>query len=184
MSQSENPTSETITELMALKALGVALPEDLKQMSALLNGENEPQGLLREMDDLLADAFAWSSVTTRPPAILRDRVLVATEPTEARVVTDAACRIVSISPAFTDLCGYQFSEIKGKKPGSFLQGPGTDPRAIVELREAIQAEAECTVELLNYHKSGSPYWVQIKLTPIFEKTGELTGYCALEKKLN
>jgi PAS domain S-box-containing protein len=184
MSEENCPPSEKLVGLMSLKALGIALPEDLQEMSELLNGEKEPRGLMNELDDLLANALAWSSVTMRPPTILRHRVMVATDPTEALVVTDAQCRIVSISQGFTDLCGYQFSEIRGKKPGSFLQGEGTDPRAVQQLREAIREKTSCTVELLNYHKSGSPYWVSISLTPVLEKTGELAGYTALEKKLS
>lgn len=121
----------------------------------------------------------------RPSALLRERVLALADPRHARVVTDKKGAILSVSKGFTELCGYTLSEIRGKKPGSFLQGPGTDLQAVRRFREAIAAAEPCTVELLNYHKCGTPYWVRVEMKPIFEEErGRLLGYCALETKLS
>jgi PAS domain-containing protein len=51
-----------------------------------------------------------------------DRVIgrIASEP--ARVRTDAHGHVTQINPAFSGLCGYTFEEIRGRKPGSLLQG--------------------------------------------------------------
>ena len=61
----------------------------------------------------------------------------------ARVRTDAEGRITEINPAFSSLCGYQFEEIRGRKPGSLLQGPATTPESILALREAIRDRKKC-----------------------------------------
>lgn len=175
--------NDEIIELASLKSLGLADAKDLVRLDELLHAANGRRSLHTEMEDFLAEAMALTSFHDRPSAILKERVMVATEPAQAKVVTDASCGIVSISPAFSDLCGYQLEEIKGRSPGSFLQGVGTDPAAVDIFREAIRSQKECEVTLLNYHKSGSPYWVNIQMTPIFEPTGRLAGYSALEKKL-
>jgi len=102
----------------------------------------------------------------------------------ARVRTDAEGRITEINPAFSGLCGYQFEEIRGCKPGSLLQGPATTPESILALREAIRNRKKCCVEMLNYHKDHSTYRVQIFLTPQFNLLGDLEGFEAEEHKLD
>lgn len=175
--------NDEIIELLSLKSLGLADDDDLARLNDLLGEEPATKSIHSNMEDFLAEAMAFTSFHDRPSALLRERVMTATEPTQARVVTDANCGIVSISPAFSDLCGYKLEEIKGKSPGSFLQGVGTDPSAVEIFRKAIRNHRECEVTLLNYHKSGSPYWVTIQMTPVFERSGELAGYSALEEKL-
>lgn len=171
-------------ELAFLTALGMTDDSEKKLMENLSANSTDHSCLLTEVHDFLAESMAFSQGLEHPRSILKERILVSTEPRLAKVVTDENCGIVSISRAFTDLCGYRFEEIRGKKPGSFLQGAGTDPKAIRQFRDAIHARAACTVELLNYHKSGSPYWVKIEMTPIIGPSGELEGYTALEEKLS
>lgn len=116
------------------------------------------------------------------PGHLKQAVLRRIETEPARVETDRHGGIVAINPAFTGLCGYHFSEIRGRKPGSFLQGAGTDPAVVATLRQAVKNGEPCTVEILNYHKDGSPYRVRISLEPI-HTDGELTGFRAAETAL-
>ena len=135
---------------------------------------SQKSGLRRLVDDL-AD--------TPAPARLRVRVLerIAEEP--ARVETDRHGAIVAINPAFTGLCGYGFSEIKGRKPGEFLQGKNSDPKTVMVLRQAVAKEKGCVVEIINYHKSGTAYRVRIAMETIHDENGELTGYRAAETRL-
>lgn len=116
------------------------------------------------------------------PSHLKQAVLRRIEAEPARVETDRDGGIVAINPAFTGLCGYHFSEIKGRKPGSFLQGAGTDPETVAILRQAVKNGESCTVEMVNYHKDGSPYLVRIAVEPIRHE-GEVTGFRATETAL-
>jgi len=101
----------------------------------------------------------------------------------ARVVTDARGRITSINPAFSALCGYTFEEVRGKKPGDFLQGPETETPSVEKLRKAIRNRTGCTTTLMNYHKDGSTYNVRIELKPFFKKNGALAGFRAAEWRI-
>jgi PAS domain S-box-containing protein len=101
----------------------------------------------------------------------------------ARVRTDAQGNVIQINPAFSGLCGYKFEEIRGRKPGSLLQGPETTLESVVALRIAIRSRRECTVEMVNYHKNQTTYRVQIELAPQFNVLGELEGFEAVERKL-
>jgi PAS domain S-box-containing protein len=106
---------------------------------------------------------------------------VAAEP--AKVVTDPDGMVVEINPAFSALCGYTFGEIRGRKPGSLLQGPLTLPDTIDMLRHAITTRTRCAVDMVNYHKDLSPYRVHIELRPLFKPSGRLSGFEAREWKL-
>ncbi len=48
----------------------------------------------------------------------------------------------------------------------FLQGRDTDRATVQELKTAIKAGRECTVRLLNYPKSGKPFWNLLTVAPI------------------
>ena len=112
------------------------------------------------------------------------KVLMRIEAEPARVFTDEKGHVIAINPAFSNLCGYTFDEVRGKKPGSFLQGPATTPESLVPLRVAIQTGTSCVTEVLNYHKDQSIYRVQIELHPWKDDTSSLKGFMAIERKLD
>jgi PAS domain S-box-containing protein len=120
---------------------------------------------------------------TPPPVHLKEKILqrIAAEP--ARVETDAGGGIVAINPAFTALCGYTFAEIVGRKPGSFLQGEKTEPDAVRILREGVRHGHPCEVEMFNYHKDGSIYRVHIRMDPLRDDAGAVTGFLAVEREI-
>lgn len=107
---------------------------------------------------------------------------IASEP--ARVQTDPHGHITSANPAFIQLCGHNFEDLKGRKPGSILQGPESSRESVEILREAIRHQIPCVTEIVNYHKNQTPYRVRIHLRPLFSESGELTGYEAEERLVN
>lgn len=131
-------------------------------------------------DDLIAEALVQIAPRLPVNPLLKHRVMTATDPLSPRVVTDPDGNIISVSVPFTEMCGYSFEEIRGRKPGHFLQGPLTEPAAVETLRDAISHEKSCHVELWNYHKNGNPYRVRIDLSPVFSRDGRCAGYEAVE----
>jgi len=99
------------------------------------------------------------------------------------VVTDPECRLLWMNRAFTEMCGYEKSELLGKVPGDVLQGRDSDREVIAEMARAIKARRPCEVELINYHKNGSPYHVCIHLKPMFNDEGELEYFFAVEREV-
>ncbi len=123
------------------------------------------------------------SIHTAPPAHLREKILRRIESEPARVETDINGGVVSMNPAFTALCGYTYPEIVGRKPGSFLQGEKTEPDTVRILREAFRNAHSCEVEMSNYRKDGSIYRVHIRMDPLRDETGTLTGFRAIEREI-
>lgn len=103
--------------------------------------------------------------------------------TDGMVVTDREGKILWVNEEFTQLCGYDLTEVIGRKPGSFLQGQLTDRKASTSMRRAVHGGYGCVEELINYHKNGDPYWVRITITPVLDEHGQTSKFIALEKKL-
>ena len=132
---------------------------------------------------MIADLTECCGSFASDPDVLAADILARIQNEPARVVTDARGRITSINPAFSALCGFTFEEVRGKKPGDFLQGPKTENPSVEKLRNAIRSRTSCTATLVNYHKDGSPYNVRIELKPFFKKNGALAGFRAAEWRI-
>nr|AML77012.1 putative LOV domain-containing protein [Conopholis americana] len=76
--------------------------------------------------------------------------------------------IVFASNGFLEMVGYSKNEVIGKN-GRIFQGPGTDRRSVMEIREAIREERAIQLSLLNYTKDGTPFWMLFKMCPVFSK---------------
>ncbi|MDD2792840.1 MAG: PAS domain S-box protein [Sediminibacterium sp.] len=109
---------------------------------------------------------------------------IAEESTNALVVTDTEGRIDWANKAFTRITGYTLEEVKGRKPGSFLQGPESSKETIGYLRTQIRNQQPFVCELINYHKSGKPYWIRINGQALFDQHGEHTGFFAMEEDIS
>ena len=96
------------------------------------------------------------------------------------VVTDPTGHITWINNGFVQLCGYTLDELRGRRPQDVLQGPMTDQETVDAMRAHIQAEERFSAEVVNYRKSGEPYWVHIEAEPIREHSGEVKGFIAFE----
>lgn len=75
------------------------------------------------------------------------------------------CPIVFASDAFLDLTEFPREEVLGRNC-RFLQGPGTDPGTVQTIRDAIKSGDEITVRILNYKRSGTPFWNMFTLAPM------------------
>lgn len=106
--------------------------------------------------------------------------VVASSTSNLVVITDALGLIDWVNPAFEQRTGYALEEVRGRTPGSFLQGPGTDRAAVDRIRLAIQERQSTSEEILNYTKSGEPYWVNLNLTPVVGADGQLERFISVQ----
>ncbi len=122
-----------------------------------------------------------------PSSALKDRIFesLGVQPPravpEGFVVTDAAGRVEWINDAFTAMCGYTLAELKGRKPGHVLQGPDTEAASIERIREALRLRQPCRERVVNYHKNGSRYVAEVRISPILDDEGEPLWFVAQER---
>ncbi len=102
--------------------------------------------------------------------------LVAQNSPNGVVIADPDGRIEWLNDAFTTMTGYALAEVKGRKPGHFLQGPLTDPAAVASLREACARGEARRVEILNYTKRGDSFWQVVDLQPVRDRSGRVLNF--------
>jgi PAS domain S-box-containing protein len=102
--------------------------------------------------------------TVLPPDVLgaaverfNDIVMV----TESDPIDDPGLRIVYVNPAFEKITGYRPDEVIGRSP-RFMRGPGTLSEDVMRIESAMRARKPIRVELLNYKKDGSSFWVEVE----------------------
>jgi PAS domain S-box-containing protein len=106
--------------------------------------------------------------------------LVARKTQNGVIITDKDGFIEWINESFSQLCGYKLEEVKGKKPGHFLQGPQSQPRVRENIRRMLKLKVDFSEEIINYHKSGIPYWVRMDISPVFDEEGRLIKFIGIE----
>nr|AML76430.1 putative LOV domain-containing protein [Chaetopeltis orbicularis] len=83
------------------------------------------------------------------------------------------------SAKFCEMTGYDSIEIIGKNC-RFLQGPLTERRKVMEIRDAIREQRPCQVLLLNYRKNRQPFWNQFYMAPLWGADGKLQHYVGIQ----
>ncbi len=108
--------------------------------------------------------------------ILRDRAIAAA--VSGILVTDPKQPdnpIVDVNPAFERITGYGKAEALGRNC-RFLQGPDSDRGVLDGIRTAIAAGRECQGVIRNYRKDGTPFWNDIKITPVRDEMGRVIHF--------
>jgi len=97
------------------------------------------------------------------------------------VVTNRRREIEWVNAAYTEITGWTLPEVRGRNPRSFLHGPRTSLAAASRLSHLLRQGATVNdFELLNYKKSGEPYWVSLNIRPIRDDRGEIAEYVAIQ----
>nr|AML77084.1 putative LOV domain-containing protein [Interfilum paradoxum] len=92
--------------------------------------------------------------------------------------------IVFASQGFLNMSGYLREEIIGRNC-RFLQGPDTDRRTVLMIREAVREEKAVQVRILNYTKDGKPFWNLFHMAPIFcSETGKVVHYVGVQTPIS
>ena len=90
--------------------------------------------------------------------------------------------IVFASPGFYELTGYTREEVLGRNC-RFLQGDGTDPKAVDMIRSAIRSGSDATACLLNYKADGSPFWNQLFVGALRDADDCIVNYVSIRSFL-
>ncbi|MGJ3230553.1 MAG: PAS domain-containing protein [Oceanicaulis sp.] len=90
--------------------------------------------------------------------------------------------IVYVNDAFETTTGYSPADVIGQNC-RFLQGPNTDPHDRKELRDAIAAERELAIDILNYRKSGEAFHNRLFITPVRANEGEDLYFLGLQHEI-
>nr|AML79586.1 putative LOV domain-containing protein [Phaeoceros carolinianus] len=87
--------------------------------------------------------------------------------------------IIFASDDFLELTEYSREEVLGRNC-RFLQGPDTDREMVRRIAEAIRERRDITVQLLNYTKSGKPFWNLFHLQAMRDQKGDLQYFIGVQ----
>ncbi len=89
-------------------------------------------------------------------------------------------KIVYVNKAFEQLTGYSAKEVLGETP-RILQGKDTDRGTTARIHAALKRREPCQEKILNYSKTGQPYWLELHIIPLKNRFGEVTHFAAIER---
>nr|AML77384.1 putative LOV domain-containing protein [Leucodon julaceus] len=159
-----------------LSLLGIGKPEPKPDL------EQDPE--LRMLDDNERPQESFELDMERGKEIRRGIDLATTLERIAKnfVITDPRLPdnpIIFASDEFLELTEYSREEILGRNC-RFLQGQDTDRAVVDQIRDAIAATRDITVQLLNYTKSGKPFWNLFHLQAMRDQSGELQYFIGVQ----
>jgi PAS domain S-box-containing protein len=97
----------------------------------------------------------------------KDRIVVTT--------AQRPFRITHVNSAWTDLCGFELDECKGKNL-SILQGPETDMDTVTKLVNLTQQGYPASMVVTNYSKNGRTFRNHLRCYPLSsDDSGEITN---------
>lgn len=113
---------------------------------------------------------------------------VVTNTTESVVILEAepgaspGRSILYVNDAFTEMTQYRKEEVLGKSL-HILNGPKTDQQEIKGLGRAMNEWEICDIELINYKKDGTPFWIHTSLVPVPGKNGNYSQWVAIARDI-
>ena len=90
--------------------------------------------------------------------------------------------MIYVSEEFETQTGYPPDEVLGRNC-RFLQGPETDPEAVQAIRDALAAQTEITIDILNYRRDGSKFWNRLRIRPLFDHKGKLQYFVGAQNPI-
>ncbi len=91
--------------------------------------------------------------------------------------TDLHGHITKVSTAFLKLTGYKKEQLIGK-PFSSLAHKDTDLILYKNIYKSLENLQEWSGKLKKVKLNGEPFWIDIKIKPMFNKYGDVIGYTA------
>lgn len=92
--------------------------------------------------------------------------------------TDIHGHITKVSSAFLNLSEYDEKEIIGK-PYSFLAHKDSKEIIYKNINKSLQNLQEWSGKLKNKKQNGKAFWINMKIKPMYNKYGDVTGYTSL-----
>ncbi len=100
------------------------------------------------------------------------------------VISDENGLVEWVNTSFEKLTGYSLAEVRGRNPGKMLQGPETDPQIVKIMSDGVKSGDGFAVEVVNYDRSGAPYWVAIDCSVVRDKDGKVINFIAIQRDIS
>lgn len=103
--------------------------------------------------------------------------------TDTRAKIHGGPRIVYVNEIFCSKTGYSKEFALGKTM-DILYGPNTQESAIDKIAKGLVSKCPVRVEMVNYNSDKSEFWVDLSMSPIQEKDGDITHWLCLQRDIS
>lgn len=97
---------------------------------------------------------------------------------EGIMITDANNRIEVVNPAFTEITGYSFDEVRGQNP-SVLSSGLQDADFYAALWQSLNDHGHWEGEVWNRHKNGEMYAESTSISYVYDEIGKIKRHIAV-----
>ena len=104
-------------------------------------------------------------------------IILEAEPGEMR-----GRRILYVNEVFTGMTGYSYEEATAKTL-RILRGPKTSIIALDKIRVALEESRPVRVELINYRKDGTEFWVECNIVPIADGKEGFSHWVSVQRDI-
>jgi PAS domain S-box-containing protein len=80
------------------------------------------------------------------------------------------------------MTGHSMEELMGETP-RIVQGVGTLPETKAKIRSALEKWKPIVIDVINYKKDGTPFWVELSITPVADETGWFTHWVSIQRDI-
>jgi PAS domain S-box-containing protein len=98
------------------------------------------------------------------------------------LITDPLQQIAFTGPGFEEMTGYSAEEAYGRNP-KFLQGPSTNKKNTLAIKQQLINNNGTETVLENYRKNGELYLCKIIIKPVVNIRSQLVNYIAYEQEI-
>ncbi|MCU7933011.1 MAG: PAS domain S-box protein [Candidatus Thiodiazotropha sp. (ex Codakia rugifera)] len=157
----------------------MAVPVMEEGMTRMMLGVGNKQRLYDEDDAKqirLIGETVWHLISRkRAERQLRQSAIVFETTREAVSITDADANILAVNRAFTEITGYEESEVLGKNP-SILKSGRYENTFYEEMWRAISTEGQWKGEIWNRRKNGEVYPEWLSINSVHDDKGHVINY--------
>ena len=91
-------------------------------------------------------------------------------------------RILYVNEAFTRMTGYSYEEATSRTL-RMLRGPETSLATLNTVRIALEQVKPVRVELVNYRKDGTEFWVECNIVPFSDRKGSFIHWVSVQRDI-
>jgi hypothetical protein len=144
----------------------------------IVNVIRNRKGNIKYFDGVIEDITLTRNAETE---ILKLSTAITQSPASV-IITDLEGNIEYVNPKFTEVTGYEASQVIGKNP-RILKTEHTTSDSYKEMWETISSGGTWRGEFLNKRKDGANYWELASISPIIDNQGNTIQYLAIKEDI-